>query len=75
LVTTQFLFDALFPFLLLFIISFFTAEAPKEDLDRFYGKLHTPVKPTQEEEEKALEYDYKHPEKLEKSKIFPDTKW
>lgn len=75
LVTTRFLFDALFPFLLLFIISFFTPLAPKEDLDRFYGKIHTPVQKTPEEEEQALEHSYKHPEKFEKDKIFPETKW
>jgi SSS family solute:Na+ symporter len=75
LVATRFLFDALFPFLLLFIISFFTPLAPKEDLDRFYGKIHTPVQKTPEEEEKALEYAYQHPEKFDKDKLFPGTKW
>lgn len=75
LVMTRFLFDALFPFILLFIISFFTPMAPKEDLDRFYGKIHTPVQKTPEEEEQALEHSYQHPEKFEKDKIFPGTKW
>ncbi|MBL7093492.1 sodium:solute symporter family protein [candidate division KSB1 bacterium] len=75
LVTTRFLFNALFPFLLLFILSIFTKEAPKENLDRFYGKLHTPVQPTPEKEQQALEYAYKHPEKFEKDKLFPGTKW
>jgi len=75
LVMTRFLFNALFPFVLLFIISFFTPLAPKEDLDRFYGKIHTPVQKTPEEEEQALEHAYKHPEKFEKDKIFPGTKW
>ena len=75
LVTTRFLFDALFPFLLLFMLSMFTKQAPKKDLDRFYGKLHTPVQPTPEKEQQALEHAYKHPEKFEKDKIFPGTKW
>jgi SSS family solute:Na+ symporter len=75
LVTTRFLFDALFPFLLLFIFSYFTPQVPKEDLDRFYGKIHTPIQKTPEEEEKALEHAYKNPEKFEKDKIFSGTKW
>jgi len=75
LVMTRFLFDALFPFVLLFIISYFTPMAPKKDLDRFYGKIHTPVQKTPEEEEQALEHAYNHPEQFEKDKIFPGTKW
>ncbi len=75
LVMTRFLFDALFPFVLLFILSYLTPQVSKNDLDRFYGKLHTSVKPTQEEEDEALEDAYKNPEQFEKSKLFPGTNW
>jgi len=75
LVMTRFLFDALFPFVLLFIISYFTPQVPKEELDRFYGKIHTPIQKTPEEEEQALEHAFKHPEKFEKDKLLPRTKW
>ncbi|MBN2011311.1 sodium:solute symporter family protein [candidate division KSB1 bacterium] len=75
LVTTRFLFDALFPFLLLFILSYLTRPTPIENLNRFYGKLHTPVKPNAEEENKALEYAFSHPDLFEHEKIFPRSQW
>ncbi len=75
LVMVRFLFDALFPFLLLFILSYVTSQVPKGDLDRFYGKLHTPVQKTPEDEERAIKEASEHPEKFEKDKIFPGTNW
>jgi len=44
----------LFPFVLLFLVSFVTKPVHKEHLDRFYAKLHTPVQKIPEEEEKEL---------------------
>lgn len=75
LVATRFFFDALFPFVLLFIFSCFTKPAPKRDLDRFFAKLHTPVQPTPEAEEEALRHSYDNPEKFEKDKVFPGSNW
>ena len=75
LVATRFFFDALFPFLLLFIISFITRPVPRKELDRFFARLHTPVKKTPEEEKKALEYAYAHPEKFENHKMWPGSQW
>ena len=75
LVAVRFFFDALFPFLLLFAISFVSRQVPGERLDRFYAKLHTPVQPTEEEERKALEENYNNPERLKKHKIWPQSNW
>jgi len=75
LVATRFFFDALFPFLLLFIFSYITKPISKSHLDRFFAKMHTPVQPTAEEEEKALEDAYKNPDKFNKDKLFPKTQW
>ncbi len=75
LVSTRFFFDALFPFLLLFILSYLTKPVKKERMDRFFGKLHTPVLPTEEEEEKALQDSYDNPDKFEKDKIWPGSNW
>jgi len=75
LVATRFFFDALFPFLLLFLFSLFTKQVPKNDQDRFFAKMHTPVQPTPEEENAALEESYAHPGKFEKDKIFPGSNW
>jgi SSS family solute:Na+ symporter len=75
LVATRFFFDALFPFVLLFLISFFTHSGDKKALDRFFGKLHTPVQPTPEKEKEALEHAALHPEIFDKKKIWPGSNW
>jgi len=54
-VAVRFFFDALFPFVLLFILSFFTKPEPQKELDRFFAKMHTPVGATPEKEQEALE--------------------
>ncbi len=75
LVATRFFFDALFPFVLLFLISLITKPVPKTDLDKFFAKLHTPVQKTEEEDQKALQESYAHPGKFEKDKIKPGSNW
>lgn len=75
LVATRFFFDALFPFFLLFLISFVTKPNEKKHLDRFFAKMHTPVQKTEEEEAKALAESYKNPEKFHKDKLFPKSNW
>lgn len=75
LVAVRFGFDALFPFVLLLGISVLTRPAGKERLDRFYGRLRTPVQPTPEREQEAIEHAARHPEIFERDKIFPGTNW
>jgi SSS family solute:Na+ symporter len=75
LVAIRFFFDALFPFVFLFLVSFFTRPAPKTNLDRFFAKLFTPVQKTEEEEKKALEESYKNPDKFQQDKIMPGSNW
>ncbi|OGD19301.1 MAG: transporter [Candidatus Aminicenantes bacterium RBG_13_64_14] len=71
----RFGFDALFPFVLLFLLSAFTRPVPKSDLDRFFARVHTPVQPTPEEEERALRYAVEHYEEVEKRKLRPGSNW
>ncbi len=75
LVAVRFFFDALFPFVMLFLISFLTRPVRKIHLDRFFAKVHTPVQATEELERIALEENYRHPEQLEKNKIWPGSNW
>ncbi|MFC2083547.1 sodium:solute symporter, partial [Bacteroidota bacterium] len=75
LVTVRFLFDALFPFLLLFVFSYITKPVSKPFLDRFFAKMHTPVQTTDEKEQQALEDSFNNPEKFESDKLFPRTQW
>ena len=75
LVATRFFFDALFPFVLLFLLSYVTRPVPKEDLDRFFARIHTPVMPDKEAERRALEEASRHPEIFEKQKLWPGSNW
>jgi SSS family solute:Na+ symporter len=71
----RFVFDALFPFLLLFLLSYLTKAVPKADLDRFFAKIHTPIQPTAELEQKALAEAVARPEVFERRKIWPGSNW
>jgi SSS family solute:Na+ symporter len=75
LVAARFFFDALFPFVLLFGISAFTRPVEQHRLDRFYGKLHTPVQPTSEIDDAAVEHAAAHPEEAEQNKIWRGSNW
>lgn len=75
LVAARFFFDALFPFFLLFIFSLLTKPLPRPDLDRFFGKIHTPVQPTPELDRKAVEEAGREPERWRRRKIWPGSNW
>ena len=71
----RFGFDALFPFLLLFLLSVPTRPIPKSDLDRFFAKVHTPVQPTPEAEEEALRRAVANYDEIERRKLRPGSNW
>jgi solute:Na+ symporter, SSS family len=75
LVAARFFFDALFPFVLLFVFSFFTKPVSKTVLDEFFARLHTPVQPTAREEQVALAASRADPGRFERDKVFPGTGW
>ena len=75
LVAIRFFFDALFPFVLLFLVSFVTKPVRKDHLDRFFAKLHTPVQKTQDKEEKELEMSYRNPDRFKANKLLPNSNW
>ena len=75
LVAVRFFFDALFPFLILFVVSFITKPVSASCLDPFFAKLHTPVQKSEKEEKRALKDAYDHPGKYEKKKIWPGSNW
>ncbi|HVP91628.1 MAG TPA: sodium:solute symporter family protein [Terriglobales bacterium] len=71
----RFGFDALFPFVLLFLLSAVTRPVAKSDLDRFFAKVHTPVRPTPGDEEQALRHAVEHYEEIESRKLRPGSSW
>ncbi|MBA4322434.1 MAG: transporter [Odoribacter sp.] len=75
LTAARFFFDALFPFFLLFLISFISRPEEKGYLDRFYAKMYTPVQPSPEEEKKALEKAYENPGMYDERKLFRNSNW
>jgi SSS family solute:Na+ symporter len=75
LVAMRFFFDALFPFLLLFVLSLFTRPVPKKDLDDFFAKMHTPVAKTPEEDEAALALARADFSRFDSEKMFPRSQW
>jgi SSS family solute:Na+ symporter len=75
LVATRFLFDALFPFILLFLLSWLTKPLPKPELDRFFAKIHTPVEPVPADDDRAVEEARANPERFERRKLRPRSNW
>ena len=71
----RFYFDALFPFLALVVLSWFTRPEPREALDRFFAKVHTPVQPTREAEHAALESARANPRQFDSDKVFKGENW
>ena len=75
LVATRFFFDALFPFVLLFLLSGLTRPLPKSVLDSFFAKVHTSVQPIPADDDRAVEEARAHPEKFERRKLWPRSNW
>ncbi len=71
----RFGFDALFPFLLLILDSLFTKPVERKHLDRFFGKIHTPVQATPEADALAVEAAANEPERIARLKIRPKSNW
>ena len=75
LVTVRFLFAALFPFILLILLSYFTTPASKKTLDYFFAKIHTPVQATPEEDIKKVKENADDMSKWDSRKLLPRTQW
>ena len=75
LVAARFFFTAIFPFVLLFLISFVTRAADRKHLDYFFAKIFTPVQPTQLEDEQAIARVAEDPGLIRHRKLFPDSNW
>jgi SSS family solute:Na+ symporter len=75
LVAARFYFDALFPFLALLVFSWFTRPEPREALDRFFARVHTPVQATPEAEAAALAAAVANPRQFDADKVFHHADW
>jgi len=75
LMTTRYVMDALFPLVVLIIISLLTRPTEKTRLERFYVRLKTPVAPTLEADALAVRASYENPARYDHLKLFPRTNW
>lgn len=75
LVAARFFFTAIFPFVLLILISFLSRPVNKGHLDYFFGKIYTPIQATPEADAAAVAHAAAHPEKLAHRKLFPNSNW
>lgn len=76
LVATRFFFNAFSPFVILFVVSFFTRPGDNKHLDYFYGKIYTPVKADPDEDKAAVALSASRPEVWKAKKLFrQDSQW
>ena len=74
--TLTFLFRIIFPFLILMLVAYFTKPLEKERLDKFYGKLLTPVVGSCNlEDDKEMALTNAEPTRFNHLKIFPNSNW
>ncbi|HEY1683303.1 MAG TPA: hypothetical protein VGG19_00950 [Tepidisphaeraceae bacterium] len=75
LVATHWLFDGLFPFMELMVLSWLTSLRTAADVDGFYAKMKTPVAPTPEQDRERVAESYAEPRQFEHLKLFPGSNW
>jgi hypothetical protein len=71
----QLFFDGLFPFAVLIGVSWLTSSTAPDLVDRFYGKMKTPVGATPELEKEAIEETMRYPSRFDHLKLFPRSDW
>lgn len=75
LMTTRYMVDALFPILILILVSLFTRPAEKERVLRFYARMKTPVAPTLKQDALEVQKSYEDPTRHDHTKLFPKSNW
>jgi hypothetical protein len=73
--TAQFLFDGLFPFVVLLVVSWLTPRTDRDRVAQFYGKMKTPVGDTPEAEEHAMAQTRRNPTRFDHTKLLPRSNW
>ncbi len=75
LATLSNIFDIIFPFIILFVVSLMTKRNAEKVLREFYACIHTPAFANQEEDARRVKAAIEDPEIVEKNKLFPGTDW
>ncbi len=69
------LFKLVFPFAAVLLMGFLTKPVDDKTLDRFYGRLLTPVKPDHEEDAREVELTYQNPHRFNDTRLLPNSNW
>ncbi|MDZ7331272.1 MAG: sodium:solute symporter family protein [candidate division KSB1 bacterium] len=75
LATLSNIFDIIFPFIILILVSLITKPNSEKVLREFYACIHTPAHADQTEDARRVKEAIEHPELVEKNKLFPGTNW
>jgi Na+/proline symporter len=73
--SAQFYFDGLFPFIVLFVVSYLTRPTDQARVDQFYGKMKTPVGDTPELEAAGMEATRQNPGRFDHTKLVRNSSW
>ena len=73
--TAQFLFDGLFPFVVLLIASWLSPRTNPVLVAQFYGKMKTPIGDTPEAEEATMAETRRNPARFDHTKLVPSSNW
>jgi Na+/proline symporter len=72
----RFIYDGLFPFAVLILVSFVTRAPARSRTDQFFGKMKTPVGATPEAEAAAMAATLANPHRFDGTKLFgPASSW
>jgi Na+/proline symporter len=72
----RFIFNGLFPFAVLIVVSLFTKRPDADRIEQFFGKMKTPVGATPELEVAAMEATQRDPRRFAHTKLLgPDSSW
>jgi len=69
----RFIYDGLFPFLVLVVVSLFTRQPDRLRTDRFFGKMKTPVGATPELELETMAETHRNPRRFDHTKLFGEN--
>jgi SSS family solute:Na+ symporter len=69
------LFLLCFPFVAVLLVGAMTRPMDKDHLDRFYGKLNTPVGDDHAADEQAMKETMANPTRFDHTKVFPRSNW
>lgn len=73
--TANYIFSGIFPFLILVGLSFATTPMDGQILDRFYAKMLTPVHPNSEIDTQEIAASVANPHRFDHNKLFPNSQW